>query len=123
MGWARETDRHLSLHTGPQRQGVSAELLPALTAAARSGASVSSTSPRRLFEEAKLSEEERAMLRRTRLARADPYGVIFFLLEKLGAVVGTTNMHIYAAMRGQSARGFPQDAHIRRLLYSVAAQK
>ena len=30
------------------------------------------------------------------------YGVIFFLLEKFAAVVGTTNLHVYAAMRSPS---------------------
>ena len=37
------------------------------------------------------------------------YGVIFFMLEKLGAVVGTSNLHIYAAMSGQSLEEFPED--------------
>ena len=50
------------------------------------------------------------------------YGVIFFLLEKLGAVVGTTNLHIYAAMRGQSLEDF-QKTRNAQVLYSVAAQK
>ena len=34
------------------------------------------------------------------------YGVIFFMLEKLGAVIGVSNLHIYAAMRGQSLEDF-----------------
>ena len=34
---------------------------------------------------------------------------IFFLLEKLGAVIGTTNLHIYAAMRGQTAIDAPMN--------------
>jgi gallate dioxygenase len=29
------------------------------------------------------------------------YGVIFFLLEKLAAVVGQSNLDVYAAMRGR----------------------
>jgi gallate dioxygenase len=45
--------------------------------------------------------------------------VIFFLLEKLGAVVGTTNLHIYAAMRGQSLEDF-QKTRNAQVLYSVA---
>ncbi len=49
------------------------------------------------------------------------YGVIFFLLEKLGAVVGTTNLHIYAAMRGQSLEDF-QKTRNAQVLYSVAGQ-
>ena len=47
------------------------------------------------------------------------YGVIFFLLEKLGAVVGTTNLHIYAAMRGMSLEDF-QKTRNAQVLYSVA---
>ena len=38
------------------------------------------------------------------------YGVIFFMLEKLGAVIGTTNLHIYAAHARPVARGLPEDA-------------
>ena len=47
------------------------------------------------------------------------YGAIFFMLEKLGAVVGTTNLHIYAAMRGQSLEDF-QKTRNAQVLYSVA---
>ena len=50
------------------------------------------------------------------------YGVIFFMLEKLGAVVGTSNLHIYAAMRGQSLEDFLKTRNT-QVLYSVAAQK
>ena len=49
------------------------------------------------------------------------YGAIFFLLEKLGAVVGTTNLHIYAAMRGESLEVF-QKTRNAQVLYSVAGQ-
>jgi gallate dioxygenase len=34
------------------------------------------------------------------------HGAIFFVLEKLGAVVGVSNLHIYAAMRGQTLEDF-----------------
>ena len=34
------------------------------------------------------------------------YGVSFFMLEKLGAVVGVSNLHIYAAMRGETLEEF-----------------
>ena len=36
------------------------------------------------------------------------YGVSFFMLEKLGAVVGVSNLHIYAAMRGETLEQFQQ---------------
>jgi gallate dioxygenase len=48
--------------------------------------------------------------------------VIFFLLEKLGAVLGTTNLHIYAAMRGQSLEEF-QKTRNAQVLYSVASPR
>ena len=36
------------------------------------------------------------------------YGAIFFVLEKLAAVVGVSNLHVYAAMRGESLEAFQQ---------------
>src|SRR5690606_2654196 len=77
--------------------------------------------PEPLFEEAGLTEEERDMVRRRDWRALIRYGVIFFLLEKLGAVVGTTNLHIYAAMRGQSLEDF-QKTRNAQMLYSVAGQ-
>jgi len=75
-----------------------------------------------LFEEAKLTDEERTMLRARDWRALIHYGAIFFLLEKLGAVVGTTNLHIYAAMRGQPLEEFLKTRNT-QVLYSVAAQK
>jgi gallate dioxygenase len=46
------------------------------------------------------------------------YGVIFFLLEKLGAAVGVSNLHIYAAMRGETLEEF-QKTRNTKALYSV----
>ena len=77
--------------------------------------------PEPMFEAAGLTEEERDMLRRRDWRALIRYGVIFFLLEKLGAVVGTTNLHIYAAMRGQSLEDF-QKTRNAQVLYSVAGQ-
>jgi gallate dioxygenase len=42
------------------------------------------------------------------------------MLEKLGAVVGVSNLHIYAAMRGQSLEEFQQTRNAPGALYSVA---
>ena len=75
--------------------------------------------PEPLFAEADLTEQERDMLRRRDWRALIQYGVIFFLLEKLGAVLGTTNLHIYAAMRGQSLEDF-QKTRNAQILYSVA---
>jgi gallate dioxygenase len=77
--------------------------------------------PEPMFEESGLTELERDMVRRRDWRSLIHYGVIFFLLEKLGAVVGTTNLHIYAAMRGQSLEDF-QKTRNAQMLYSVAAQ-
>ena len=77
--------------------------------------------PETLFAAADLSVEERDMVRRRDWRALIRYGVIFFLLEKLGATVGTTNLHIYAAMRGQSLAEF-QKTRNAQVLYSVAGQ-
>jgi gallate dioxygenase len=74
-----------------------------------------------MFEEAKLTAEERDMVRRRDWRALIQYGASFFLLEKLGAVIGTTNLHIYAAMRGQSLEEFQRTRNA-QLLYSVAGQ-
>ena len=66
-----------------------------------------------------LSEEEKDMLRRLDWRALIRYGVIFFILEKLAAAVGTTNQHIYAAMRGESLEDF-QKTRKNAVLYSVA---
>jgi gallate dioxygenase len=77
------------------------------------------TEPEPLFTEAGLTDEERNMVRARDWQALIRYGVIFFLLEKLGAVIGTTNLHIYAAMRGQSLEEF-QKTRNAQILYSVA---
>jgi gallate dioxygenase len=48
------------------------------------------------------------------------YGASFFMLEKFGAVVGASNLHIYAAMRGQTLDEFQQTRNA-QVLYSVAS--
>lgn len=77
--------------------------------------------PEPLFEAAGLTDQERDMVRRCDWRALIHYGVIFFLLEKLGAVVGTSNLHIYAGMRGQSLEDF-QKTRNAQVLYSVAGQ-
>jgi gallate dioxygenase len=79
------------------------------------------SNPEGLFEEAGLTEGERDMVRRRDWRALIHYGVIFFLLEKLAAVVGTTNLHVYAAMRGQSLEDF-QKTRNAAVLYSVAGE-
>ncbi len=77
--------------------------------------------PEAAFEEAGLPEVERRMVRNREWRAMIHYGVIFFMLEKLGAVIGTTNLHIYAAMRGESLEDF-QKTRNAQVLYSVAGQ-
>ena len=77
--------------------------------------------PEATYEEAGLSATERDMIGRRDWQAMIRYGVIFFLLEKLGAVVGVSNLHIYAAMRGQSLEEF-QKTRNTKALYSVAGK-
>jgi gallate dioxygenase len=77
--------------------------------------------PEPLYQQYELTAEERDLITRRDWRGLIRYGVIFFLLEKLGAVVGTTNLHIYAAMRGQSLEDF-QKTRNAQVLYSVAGQ-
>jgi len=74
------------------------------------------------FEAGELSEEERDLLRRRDWRAMIHYGVSFFMLEKLGAVVGTTNLHVYAAMKGMSLEDF-QKTRNAQVLYSVAGKE
>jgi gallate dioxygenase len=71
------------------------------------------------YARGELNEEEKDMLRRLDWAALIKYGVIFFILEKLGAAVGSTNQHIYAGMRGETLEQF-QKTRKNAVLYSVA---
>jgi gallate dioxygenase len=73
-----------------------------------------------LFEQAGLTPEERALVRALDWRGLIRYGASFFMLEKLGAVVGVSNLHIYAAMRGQSLEEFQKTRNAPNALYSVA---
>ena len=67
-----------------------------------------------------LSAEEQDMLRRRDWQAMIRYGVSFFMLEKLGAVTGVSNLHIYAAMRGETLEQFQKTRNAPGALYSVA---
>jgi gallate dioxygenase len=73
------------------------------------------------FTQANLTEEEKELLRNRDWRGMIHYGCIFFGLEKLGAVLGISNLHIYAAMRGQSLEEFQKTRNAPNALYSVAA--
>ena len=74
------------------------------------------------YARAGLSEVERDLLRRRDWRGLIHYGAIFFMLEKLGAVIGTSNLHIYAAMRGETLETFQQTRNAPGALYSVAGK-
>ncbi len=76
--------------------------------------------PETAFEKAGLSPEERTMIRARDWRAMIQYGVSFFMLEKLGAVVGVSNLHIYAAMRGETLEEFQKTRNAPGALYSVA---
>src|SRR5258706_8044598 len=78
--------------------------------------------PEATFEEASLTEEERDLVRRRDWRGMIHYGVIFFVLEKLGAVLGVSNLHIYAAMRGETLEQFQKTRNAPGALYSVAGK-
>lgn len=78
--------------------------------------------PEGAFAAAGLTEEERDLIRRRDWAGMIHYGVIFFMLEKLGAVLGISNLHIYAAMRGQTLEAFQATRNAPNALYSVAGK-
>lgn len=77
--------------------------------------------PEAAFERAQLTEEERELLRRRDWRGLIHYGVIFFVLEKLGAVLGVSNLHLYAAMKGMPLDAFLKTRNAPGALYSVAA--
>jgi gallate dioxygenase len=76
-----------------------------------------------LFAEAGLSPEERHLVRTLDWRGMIHYGVSFFMLEKLGAVVGVSNLHIYAAMRGETLDEFRKTRNAPGALYSVAGSE
>jgi len=78
--------------------------------------------PEASFAEAGLSDEEMDLVRRRDWRAMIHYGVIFFMLEKLGATVGTSNLHIYAAMRGESLEDFMKTRNT-KVIYSVAGNQ
>ena len=77
--------------------------------------------PETAFSSYDLTDEERRLVRERDWIGMIRYGVIFFMLEKLGAVNGVPNPHIYAAMRGQTIEDF-QKTRNAQIVYSVAGK-
>jgi gallate dioxygenase len=78
--------------------------------------------PETAFEKAGLSEQERDMIRRRDWRALMQYGAIFFVLEKLAAVSGVSNLHVYAHMRGQSLEDF-QKTRNAQVVYGVGGSE
>jgi gallate dioxygenase len=76
-----------------------------------------------IFEAFQPLQQERDLVRRRDWQGMMRYGVIFFVLEKLGAVTGVSNLHIYAAMRGQNLEEFQKTRNTPGALYSVAGKE
>jgi gallate dioxygenase len=75
--------------------------------------------PQALFDEHQLSPRECQLVTERDWQGLIRYGAIFFLLEKLGAVLGVSNLHIYSAMKGMSLEDF-QKTRNQQVTYSVA---
>jgi len=71
---------------------------------------------------ADLTDGERDLIRRRDWIGMIRYGVIFFMLEKLGAVTGVGNIHIYAAMKGMSVEDF-QKTRNAAITYGVGGKE
>ena len=78
--------------------------------------------PEQAFAKYELSEEERTMIRNRDWRALMQYGAIFFVLEKFAAVVGVSNLHVYAAMRGQTLEDF-QKTRNQQVVYGVGGKE
>ncbi len=67
---------------------------------------------------ADLTDEERRLIRMRDWRGLIHHGAIFFVLEKLGAVSGVSNLHIYSAMKGMPLEDFLKTRNA-PVLYSV----
>jgi gallate dioxygenase len=78
--------------------------------------------PEALFEKFDLSTVERDLIRSRDWQGLIRYGAIFFVLEKLAAVSGVSNPHVYAAFRGQSLEDFLKTRNT-QVVYSVGGNE
>lgn len=75
-----------------------------------------------LFADSDLTDEEKELIRSRNWIGMIHYGVIFFMLEKMAAVLGIGNIDVYAAFRGMSVPEF-QKTRNAAITYSVAGKK
>ena len=78
--------------------------------------------PETAFKEAGLTDEEQDLIRSRDWPGMIHYGVIFFMLEKLAAVTGVSNLHVYAAMRGETLEDFLKTRNT-QVIYGVGGGK
>ena len=78
--------------------------------------------PQALFEEFGLSEQECELLNQRNWIGLIHYGVIFFSLEKMAAVLGMTNLDVYAQMSGKTLEAFLETRKV-AMTYSVSGNK
>lgn len=78
-------------------------------------------SPAALYDEFGLSARERALLDERDWIGLIHYGVIFFCLEKMAAVLGLSNVDVYAQMNGKSVEEFQKTRNV-SMQYSVAGE-
>lgn len=75
-----------------------------------------------LYDEFGLADEERRLIDARDWIGLIHYGVIFFCLEKMAAVVGVGNPDVYAQMRGETLEEFQKSRNV-SMQYSVAGGK
>lgn len=73
-----------------------------------------------LYEEFGLTTDERRLVDDRDWIGLIHYGVIFFCLEKMAAVIGCSNPEVYAQMRGETLEEFQKTRNV-SMQYSVAA--
>ena len=72
-----------------------------------------------LYDEFGLADEERRLLDTRDWIGLIRYGVIFFCIEKMAAVIGSSNAALYAQMRGETMAEFQASRNV-SMQYSVA---
>jgi gallate dioxygenase len=70
---------------------------------------------------AQLTDHEQDLINKRDWRGLVRHGAIFFVLEKLAAVLGISNLHVYAAMRGETLASFQATRKV-AIQYSVARQ-
>lgn len=75
--------------------------------------------PEALMTQYGLSDLEKTMIRDRQWIELIRYGAIFFVLEKMAAVIGVPSQEVYASMRGEDVETFKRSRNV-SMTYSVA---